>query len=177
MKKTFFFLIIILLLSSCGAAKQNVTQKYISEISSFYTKELPEYSKDHSVFWDYILENNISLQNYKNDDSKFKVKNSSRFWNEVNGSSVPYTPKEDELKRDIEYASLIVGNKYNDYLKMISLYPSNDVNAVAYPNGIIYVYGGIIDLIEDDLDKYLGVVGHEVAHVLMNYPAASGRGI
>ena len=57
MKKIFVFLLVTLMLYSCGAAKHNVTQKYISEISSYYQENLPEYSDDHSVFWNYILDN------------------------------------------------------------------------------------------------------------------------
>lgn len=169
MRKTLFFLLAILLLTSCGAAKQNVTQKYISQISSCYSVELPEYSKDHSVFWDYILDNNSSFQQYKMDNSNFKVKNSTRFWNEVSGYSLPYTPEEDILIKDTEFAGHIVGTKYCDNLKMISLYPSGEVNAFALPNGVVYIYGGMYDLVKDDFDKYLGVVGHEVAHVLLKH--------
>lgn len=169
MKKIFVFLLVTLMLYSCGAAKHNVTQKYISEISSYYQENLPEYSDDHSVFWNYILDNNVSFQGYLSDNSKFKMATSAKFLNEYGDSSLPFVPDDETLKEDEEFADYIVGTKYADKLKIISLYPEDEINAFAMPNGAIYLYGGMVDLIDEDEDMFLGVVAHEVAHVLFRH--------
>ena len=82
MKKIFFLPLVVLILISCGA-KHNVTKKYIAEINSIYSGDLPEYSNDNSVFWDYILDSNVSFKDYMANDSKLRNKTVAKFWGEV----------------------------------------------------------------------------------------------
>lgn len=168
MKKAFLLPLVILILASCGV-KHNVSQKYISEISSIYLGDLPEYSNDNSVFWNYILDRNVSFKDYMANDSKLRNKTSAMFWGEVNSALLPFTPDDESLKSGEEFADFIAGSKYADYLKMITYYPENSINASAYPNGVIYIYSGMLEMIDGDFNKYLGVVAHEAAHVLLRH--------
>lgn len=168
MKKVFHLPLVILILVSCGA-KHNVSKRYISEISSIYSGDLPEYSNDNSVFWNYILDSNVSFKDYMANDSKLRNKTSAKFWGEVNSTQIPFTPNDESLKSGEEFADFIAGTKYADYLKMITYYPENTINASAYPNGVIYIYSGMLEMIDGDFDKYLGVVAHEAAHVFLRH--------
>lgn len=42
---------------------------------------------------------------------------------------------------------------------------TRDVNAVSLPGGPIYVFRGLIDMTDGDIDELAGVIAHEIAHV------------
>ena len=49
------------------------------------------------------------------------------------------------------------------------LFRAGDVNAFALPGGTIVIFDGIVELADDD-DRVLGVLGHELGHVVGRHP-------
>lgn len=168
MKKYLFFAVTLIFVG-CGATKVNVSDKYIGNVTSYYEGQLPEYSSDFSVFWDYILNNNQSFQEYIKEGSGLKNKTLKKFWNEVNSVGVPYEPEDTILSKDIETAKMFAGSKYDEYIKQISFLPDYEINAFATPNGYIYLHYGIANLFTDGWNEYSGVIAHEMAHVLLKH--------
>lgn len=47
---------------------------------------------------------------------------------------------------------------------------SPEINALAFPGGLIYIYRGMIEFVQTD-DELAGVIGHEIAHVALRHSA------
>jgi len=52
---------------------------------------------------------------------------------------------------------------------------NGSVNAVALPGGKIYLYDGLIDLIEGDSNQLAAIIGHEMGHVVEEHAAKQLR--
>lgn len=167
-KTTFLFPFIFIVITSCGTVKKNVSDDYISKVSSYYTAHLPNPSDDASVFWDYILQNNPGFNQYESSNGKYKYKAKKAFWSEVNNIPLLYGGAEngdDEMRRALSFS----GVKYKDYVKSVVICPDNIVDAYCYQNGNIYIHGGMVDMFDDELDAYCGIVAHEIAHILLKH--------
>lgn len=79
--------------------------------------------------------------------------------NTVLDTSSPYTQRLKSLTTGITSADGIPLN--------FKVYQTSDVNAFACPDGSVRVYTGLMDIMSDD--ELLGVVGHEIGHVLKHH--------
>ncbi|MDD3093500.1 MAG: M48 family metalloprotease [Clostridia bacterium] len=165
MKKSILFVNLTLILVSCGTIKTNVSDTYIREVTSYYQFELPPFSEDYSVFWDYIVENNKAFKSYNNINSNFKNKTIKQFNKDLNSISSYLSGYDVEDNRD----NYIVGSKYKEKIKKISFLPSSDIDAFCYPNGYIFITNGMIKLFGLGMDEYFGVVAHEIAHIMFKH--------
>lgn len=65
-------------------------------------------------------------------------------------------------------AKLTKGLTHADGIPLnFKVYETKEVNAFACPDGSVRVYTGIMDLLNDE--ELLGVIGHEIGHVLMRH--------
>lgn len=79
--------------------------------------------------------------------------------NTVLPASSPYSKRLANLTSGITEADGIPLN--------FKVYQTEDVNAFACPDGSVRVYTGLMDIMTDD--ELLGVVGHEIGHVLKHH--------
>jgi predicted Zn-dependent protease len=67
------------------------------------------------------------------------------------------------------YASLGQPNYFKDYKWEFTLIDDKTVNAWAMPGGKIVFYTGILDFMKNNEDEIAVVMGHEVAHAMLNH--------
>lgn len=79
--------------------------------------------------------------------------------NTVAPDNSPYTIRLKKLTQGITNADGIPLN--------YKVYMTSDVNAFACPDGSVRVYSGLMDVMNDD--ELLGVVGHEIGHVVKRH--------
>ncbi len=79
--------------------------------------------------------------------------------NTVLPDSDPYSQRLARLTKNIKDADGIPLN--------FKVYKKDEVNAFACPDGSVRVYTGLMDLMDDD--ELLGVVGHEIGHVVKRH--------
>lgn len=79
--------------------------------------------------------------------------------NTVLPESSPYTQRLRRLTKGITQADGIPLN--------FKVYQTSEVNAFACPDGSVRVYTGIMDIMDDD--ELLGIIGHEIGHVLKHH--------
>lgn len=170
MKNTILFFLLLLLLASCSVTKVNVSEKYIKEISYFYDEPLPNYEDDYSAIWDYLLTNNQYFQEFNNDNTRLRQRTGKEFWNEVNSFAPLLKEQLATDERGEELATYIVGDKYEYQIESINIIGNYD-NAGAYPHGLIIIGEGLINL--TDVAGVMGVMAHEVAHVLFKHSERS----
>ncbi len=60
---------------------------------------------------------------------------------------------------------LVTANNLTEWPYTFKVLESRDVNAVSLPGGPIYVFRGLLDMTEGDVDELAGVIAHEIAHV------------
>lgn len=79
--------------------------------------------------------------------------------NPVAPASSAYTKRLKRLTAGIEQADGIPLN--------FKVYNVRDVNAFACPDGSVRVFAGLMDIMNDD--ELMGIIGHEIGHVLMRH--------
>lgn len=79
--------------------------------------------------------------------------------NKVLPESSPYSQRLAKLTKNIKDADGIPLN--------FKVYQTDEINAFACPDGSVRVYTGLMDLMTDD--ELLGVVGHEIGHVVKRH--------
>jgi len=80
----------------------------------------------------------------------------------VAGENDPYTIRLNRLFDDYKYSAQVT----LEY----KVYYDNSLNAFAMPNGSIRVHTALMDLLDDD--ELLGVIGHEIGHVVEKHSLA-----
>lgn len=79
--------------------------------------------------------------------------------NKVLPEESPYTQRLERLTSGIKEADGIPLN--------FKVYQTDEVNAFACPDGSVRVYTGIMDILDDN--ELLGVIGHEIGHVMKHH--------
>lgn len=79
--------------------------------------------------------------------------------NKVAPENSPYTQRLRRLTQGITMADNIPLN--------FKVYVTQDINAFACPDGSVRVYTGIMDVMDDD--ELLGIIGHEIGHVMKHH--------
>ncbi|MDE7161009.1 MAG: M48 family metallopeptidase [Muribaculaceae bacterium] len=79
--------------------------------------------------------------------------------NKVAPANSPYTQRLNRLTAGITQADGIPLN--------FKVYVTDDINAFACPDGSVRVYTGIMDMMDDD--ELLGIIGHEIGHVMKHH--------
>jgi Zn-dependent protease with chaperone function len=157
---------IAIILFSCTTT-YNVSKDHIINTTNSYS-DLPEYSDDYSVFWQYIIIKNAALNNYENDNSRFARKCKKNFGIETFNLSLHSITTNTTA---LSIMKNLCGSTYANYLKNIAFYSSNDLNAYALPNGEIYLSNSLMDLL--NTDEITGVIAHEIAHVMLKHTEVS----
>ena len=171
MKKLIFVLFFLVTQSHSEliAQKKNVSEKFISEVLSYYSV-LPEFSDEFSVFWNFVRDNNIKYQEYVNNQSNMKYNTIGKVYSDLSLSrNVLDLFTLDTLSSDegIRLAVDYVG-KFRA-IKGIWIYPENIINATAYPTGEIFVGLGLFDLPRKSNLAINGVIAHEIAHICLDH--------
>ncbi|MEO0424879.1 MAG: M48 family metalloprotease [Pseudomonadota bacterium] len=81
-------------------------------------------------------------------------------------------PVGSELDRRLAQIVTYLG-EVNGYTLNYRVYLAPQVNAVAFPNGEVRVFAGLMQLLDDD--ELTFVIGHEIAHVVKEHGMASMR--
>jgi len=165
MKKVFLYLLLIVTIIPLYGQKENVSEKHIKLIFDSY-KRLPETSENVSVFWDFIRRNNKQFMEYINDDSKL-AKNNQKEFEEVIQKLDSYAFTTDET--EIKVAESFCGNNYSRYIKGITYEDSDELNAYALPNGMIYVSNRLAEVFDHEKNTVglIGIIAHEITHSLL----------
>lgn len=171
MKKNIYtsFCILILSYSVLVAKEKNVSEKFINDVLSYYT-ELPEFSDEYSVFWEYVRKNNIKYQEFINNHSNLKYNTIGEMYSDLSLSrNLLDLFTLDSLLADdgISFAVSYVGSY--KAIKGIWIYPENIINAAAYPTGEIFVGLGLLNLPRKSDVAILGVIAHEIAHICLDH--------
>jgi Zn-dependent protease with chaperone function len=152
--------------SSCVTTKYNVGHKYINEVIENYSP-LPEYSLDHTVFWDYVIANNKMLGTYRNDRSRLALKSRREFMEILNTMDLDEIPL---LSRsETNMMKYFGGNSYKYFISRIIYIEDDIINAYALPNGEIYIGKGLRQLLKDNKVGLQGIIAHEIAHVTLSH--------
>ncbi|MDE6278902.1 MAG: M48 family metallopeptidase [Paramuribaculum sp.] len=85
--------------------------------------------------------------------------------NKIAPANSPYTERLNRVTAGITDADGIPLN--------FKVYILNEVNAFACPDGSVRVYSGLMDLMNDD--ELIGVIGHEIGHVLKRHSKKAYR--
>ncbi len=60
---------------------------------------------------------------------------------------------------------ILASNKVEEYPYTFKVLDAKDVNAFSLPGGPVYVFKGLLDLTEGDVDEIASVVAHEIGHI------------
>jgi predicted Zn-dependent protease len=73
---------------------------------------------------------------------------------------------------------LVAANGLKNWPFTFKILENRDVNAVSLPGGPVYVFRGLIDMAEGDVDEIAAVVAHEIGHIEKRHAARRlSRGI
>jgi Zn-dependent protease with chaperone function len=130
-----------------------------------YSKDpFPENNGEYSVFWEHIKRESIEYGKYMNDKSNFARNSANEFFRIVSRDK-PYLPELD--MREVEMMRSFVGHRYTKYIKRIIVEQTDELNAGATPNGIIYITRGIAN--EMDANQRCAIIAHEIAHIVLKH--------
>lgn len=166
MIRKLYLLLLIILGVSCSPVKY-VTQNRVEVLVQTF-RNMPKYTDNHKVFWDYVSENNPEYNQYLADTRKSTEKIRKQFAQEKQDRldarrTLANYDMTDSEKNVLE---MIAGSPYQEHIEKLIIEDSN------IPYAYVDAYGYIVlssKLVVDQPDGVVGILAHEMAHYVLRH--------
>lgn len=166
MARNLYLFLVVVVSVSCSPVKY-VTQNRVDVLVQTF-RDMPEYTNNHKVFWDYVSENNPEYNQYLADTRKSTIKIRKQFEQEklerldARRALTNYTMS--DLEQQV--IELMAGDPYEDNIGKLIIEESD------YPFAYVDPYGYIVlssKLVVDQPDGVSGILAHEMAHYVLRH--------